>query len=80
MGCSSNRICGAAGSAACWVARACELARELGAAGLNVIANPHAFDFYHAVGFVDCGTAETQFGPATLMRLPLAAAEDSALR
>jgi GNAT superfamily N-acetyltransferase len=53
------------------IARACDLARDIGAGGLNVVANPHAFAFYHAVGFIDRGAAETQFGPATLMRIAL---------
>lgn len=53
------------------VARACELARRMGSDCLNVVANPHAFGFYRAVGFVDIGPAETQFGSALLMRLPL---------
>ena len=53
------------------VARANDLARENGAKFLNVVANPHAFDFYHAVGFVDFGTAKTQFGSGSLMRIPL---------
>ncbi|MEQ1769128.1 MAG: GNAT family N-acetyltransferase [Devosia sp.] len=53
------------------VARAIELARGGDARFLHVVANPHAFDFYRAVGFVDFGIAETQFGSGALMRIPL---------
>jgi len=31
---------------------------------LEVTANPHALEFYSAVGFIDCGVAETDFGAA----------------
>lgn len=53
------------------VAQACELARGMGSDYLNVVANPHALGFYRAVGFLDIGAAETRFGPALLMRMPL---------
>jgi hypothetical protein len=32
-------------------------------------ANPHALGFYRAVGFIDCGVAETEFGTAPRMVL-----------
>ena len=53
------------------VARSAELARLIGARHLHVIANGAALDFYHAVGFTDFGSAQTQFGPAITMRMPL---------
>ena len=31
---------------------------------MAVTANPHALGFYRAVGFIDCGVAETEFGTA----------------
>ena len=43
-------------------------AREHGARALHVVANPHAERFYNACGFAFAGTAETQFGPALLMK------------
>jgi GNAT superfamily N-acetyltransferase len=36
---------------------------------VDVTANPHAAEFYRAVGFVIDGDAETRFGPALRMRL-----------
>jgi GNAT superfamily N-acetyltransferase len=43
------------------------LAAGLGAAGLDVVANPQALAFYEACGFVTTGSAETRFGPAITM-------------
>jgi len=37
----------------------------------EVTANPHALAFYRAVGFIDCGVAETDFGTASRMVLML---------
>jgi GNAT superfamily N-acetyltransferase len=45
------------------------LARGLGAARVQVTANPHAMAFYRSVGFTPDGTAQTRFGPAPRMRL-----------
>jgi GNAT superfamily N-acetyltransferase len=45
--------------------------RAQGVEGMEVTANPHALDFYRAVGFVDCGVAETEFGAAPRMILVL---------
>ena len=42
-----------------------------GAGRLEVTANPHALEFYRAVGFIDCGAAETDFGAAPRMVLML---------
>jgi GNAT superfamily N-acetyltransferase len=44
-------------------------ARERGIGAITVTANPHAMDFYTAVGFVPDGVEQTRFGPATRMRL-----------
>ena len=38
---------------------------------LEVIASPYALDFYHAAGFAGVGPAETDFGPALRMILPI---------
>jgi GNAT superfamily N-acetyltransferase len=47
------------------------IARERGAARIDVVANPQAFAFYEAVGFVTTGRAQTRFGPAPRMSLSL---------
>jgi GNAT superfamily N-acetyltransferase len=39
---------------------------------VDVTANPHALDFYRAVGFVVDGVEETRFGPASRMHLDVA--------
>jgi ribosomal protein S18 acetylase RimI-like enzyme len=48
-----------------------EIVRARGAGRLEVTANPHALGFYRAVGFTDCGVAETEFGTAPRMVLML---------
>jgi hypothetical protein len=48
-----------------------DVLREQGVRGLEVTANPHAEGFYSAAGFIDCGTAETDFGTAPRKRLPI---------
>ena len=53
------------------VSRIAEVVRAQGAGRLGVTANPHAMGFYRAVGFVDCGIAETAFGAAPRMVLML---------
>ena len=53
------------------VSRIAEVVRAQGAGRLEVTANPHAMGFYRAVGFVDCGIAETAFGAAPRMVLML---------
>jgi ribosomal protein S18 acetylase RimI-like enzyme len=40
-----------------------------GVSRLEVTANSHALGFYREVGFVDIGTAETEFGAARRMAL-----------
>lgn len=53
------------------VEHCCNTARLRGCASLNVVANPHAQDFYVACGFTITGTTSTRFGPALLMRKTL---------
>jgi GNAT superfamily N-acetyltransferase len=45
------------------------IARERGAARIDVVANPQAVAFYEAVGFTTVGAAQTRFGPAPRMSL-----------
>lgn len=45
------------------------VSREMGAAALHVVGNPHAEAFYLACGFVVVGAGETRFGPSILMTL-----------
>jgi GNAT superfamily N-acetyltransferase len=45
--------------------------RARGVERLEVTASPDALGFYRAVGFTNCGVAETQFGPAPRMLLAL---------
>jgi ribosomal protein S18 acetylase RimI-like enzyme len=59
------------GIATALVSRIADALRARGVEHLEVTANPHALGFYRAVGFIDCGTAETQFGPASRMELPI---------
>ncbi len=56
------------------VDRALRYAAERGAGALHVIANPHAARFYDACGFQQYGHCETEFGPGTLMRVPIRSA------
>ena len=46
------------------IADAAEHARLLGAARIDVIANPRAVGFYERLGFTAGGSATTRFGPA----------------
>jgi N-acetylglutamate synthase-like GNAT family acetyltransferase len=50
---------------------ATSIARERGATRIDVVANPQALAFYAAVGFEPAGEAQTQFGPAPRMSLPV---------
>src|SRR3954454_11332418 len=54
------------------VAEAKRIARERGATRIDVVANPQAVAFYEAVGFQPAGEAQTRFGPAPRMSLPVA--------
>jgi N-acetylglutamate synthase-like GNAT family acetyltransferase len=54
------------------VVDATRIARERGAARMEVVANPQAVAFYGAIGFIRVGEAETRFGPAPRMSLPIA--------
>ena len=47
-------------------------ARTANVRRLDVTANPHAFEFYQAVGFMLDGDADTRFGPASRMHLDVA--------
>jgi ribosomal protein S18 acetylase RimI-like enzyme len=47
-------------------------AEREGIARIEVTANPHAFAFYDAVGFVVGARVDTEFGPAQRMRLDVA--------
>jgi GNAT superfamily N-acetyltransferase len=59
------------GIATALVGRIMDVLRAQGARCLEVTANPHAQGFYNTTGFVDCGTAETDFGTAPRKRLPI---------
>jgi len=59
------------GIAAVLVNRIAEVLRERGVERLEVTANPHALGFYRAIGFTDCGVAETEFGAAPRMVLAI---------
>src|SRR5215472_18684413 len=59
------------GIAAALVGRIVEVLRARGVEFLEVTANPHAREFYRAAGFIDCGVADTDFGPAPRMRLAI---------
>jgi GNAT superfamily N-acetyltransferase len=59
------------GIAAALVGRIAEVLRARGVQRLEVIANPHALGFYRAAGFIDCGVADTDFGAAPRMVLPV---------
>jgi hypothetical protein len=54
------------------VGRIAQVLRARGVPRLEVTANPHAMRFYRAAGFVDCGVADTVFGAAPRMMLPVA--------
>jgi hypothetical protein len=51
---------------------AIRIARERGATKIGVVANPQAVAFYTAVGFSPAGEAQTRFGSAPRMSLPIA--------
>jgi GNAT superfamily N-acetyltransferase len=59
------------GIATALVSRIVEVVRARGGQRLEVTANPHAQGFYSVAGFVDCGTAETAFGPVPRKRLAI---------
>ena len=59
------------GIAGALVNRIAQVLRERGEQRLEVTANPHAMEFYRAAGFVDCGAADTVFGTAPRMVLPV---------
>lgn len=45
------------------------VARERGAARIEVVANPEAVRFYQRLGFTGAEPVPTRFGPARSMRL-----------
>ena len=59
------------GIAAALVDRIAQVLRARGVQRLEVTTNPHALGFYRAAGFIDCGTADTVFGTAPRMVLPV---------
>jgi GNAT superfamily N-acetyltransferase len=59
------------GIAAALVEHIAQVLRGRGVHRLEVTANPHAMGFYRAAGFVDCGAADTVFGLAPRMVLPV---------
>ena len=59
------------GIATALVSRIADILRVRGAERLEVTANPYSLGFYRAVGFIDCGVAETVFGTAPRMVLML---------
>jgi GNAT superfamily N-acetyltransferase len=63
------------GIARALIADALGLARAEGAGRIEAIANPRAEGFYRKLGFTVTGRAETQFGPANRMQLPVFSAQ-----
>jgi len=59
------------GVATLLVSDAVDVAAQLGAPWIEVVANPHAAEFYSATGFVWFVEAQTRFGPASRLRLTL---------
>ncbi len=59
------------GIATALVSRIADVLRAGGAGRLEVTANPHALGFYRAVGFIDRGVTETEFGIAPPMALEI---------
>ncbi|MEO8093945.1 MAG: GNAT family N-acetyltransferase [Pseudolysinimonas sp.] len=59
------------GIARALVQHGADRARADGISAIHVIGNPHAAEFYLAVGFVPIGPADTEFGPATAYELRL---------
>jgi GNAT superfamily N-acetyltransferase len=59
------------GIATALVSHIVDVLRAQGVRCLEVTANPHAQGFYHAAGFIDCGTAETTFGTSPRKRLAI---------
>ncbi len=60
------------GVATALVADAVAHGRAAGASRIDVDGNPHALAFYRAVGFVEIGTVETEFGTGHRLTLTLA--------
>ena len=56
------------------MADALTIAGAGGTAAIEVLANPYAEGFYRRIGFTVSGQAQTQFGPANRMKLPVISA------
>jgi len=63
------------GIARALIADALALARADGAGRIETVANPRAEGFYARLGFTVMGRAETQFGPANRMKIPIFSAQ-----
>jgi len=59
------------GIAAALINRIVDVLRARGVERMEVTANPDALGLYRAVGFIDCGVAETEFGAAPRMELAI---------
>jgi GNAT superfamily N-acetyltransferase len=59
------------GIATALVERIAAALRARGVERMEVTGNPDALEFYQSVGFLECGVAETEFGPASRMELAL---------
>jgi GNAT superfamily N-acetyltransferase len=59
------------GIATALVSRIVDVLRARGVQCLELTANPHGQGFYSAAGFIDCGTASTDFGAAPRKRLAI---------
>jgi SAM-dependent methyltransferase len=57
------------GVATALVRHLCEVVAARGGSCIEVVANPHALDFYLSAGFADCGEAATELGRARRMQL-----------
>ncbi len=58
-----------AGVGSLLIADAAEIAARSGRTSIDVTANPHAAEFYTAVGFIAVGMETTMFGAASRLRL-----------
>jgi GNAT superfamily N-acetyltransferase len=59
------------GIATALVGHIVDVLRARGVRCLEVTANSHAEGFYSAAGFIDCGVAQTVFGPSPRKRLTI---------
>jgi GNAT superfamily N-acetyltransferase len=59
------------GFARALISHCTRIANERGYDAIHVIGNPHAQDFYTAVGFMQVGTTETRFGIGLLFSMQI---------